>query len=55
MLNVKLQFQNMSLHKEFMNIVAEFEDLVLCELDEQKSVDLLVYELGPDQEDDFKI
>jgi pilus assembly protein CpaE len=45
----------MSLHKEFMNIVAEFEDLVLSELDEVKPADLLIYELGPDKESDFKI
>ncbi len=55
MLVVNMQFQNMALHKEFMNIVAEFEDLVLSEIDEGKPADLLIYEMGPDQESDFKI
>jgi pilus assembly protein CpaE len=45
----------MSLHKEFMHIVAEFEDLVLSDLDEEKPADLLIYELGSDRESDFKI
>jgi pilus assembly protein CpaE len=52
---VNLQFQNMSLRKDFMNIVAEFEDLVLSEVDEEKPADLLIYELGPDKESAFKI
>ena len=55
MLIVNLKFQNVALHKEFMNIVAQFEDLVLSEIDEEKPADLLIYEMGPDQESDFKI
>jgi pilus assembly protein CpaE len=45
----------MALHKEFMNIVAEFEELVLSDIDEGKPADLLIYELGPDRESDLKI